>query len=948
MSRKTPLLLVIVVLTTLWMAATAHAQLPPSPSAGGGTNPNHPGGYDTQPAQAFEEFTIRLEPAMGSPRCPVTQAEAAHCEPVGWLSTRSQNYVNIMGEAYLRGSSPVPQGVQMTSSFVASQADTNVAIQFSAEAYVEDDVANAGRRMFVRALVDGVAINPSNVVFAKGGHQGTQSFIFTTNVSAGIHTVEIQWKMDSDATGYVRDASLMVRMGRDEASEKGTLSTKTAPSGLNKVTASKNWVDVPDMSMSVYVPKGGMVTASFSAEAFTSNGKRLMLRALIDGAPMQSSDVVFVNNSQASSQAMTFGAHGVASGWRTVKVQWHTESGGTASLGDRSLAVSALPVREEGGSHWFVAAPSGPSVYSLKEISTPLALDDMEIDFSIPENGNGEVAVQFSAEIDATGGAVAMLVLVIDGELQLDGLVQATDGSQPAQVKSFVFEAKGLKPGKHTAEIWFASGNLEGQAYVGDRTMTLISETGFIPDLAEAPKFSGGHIGIESDHIAGIEPLIGTRKVLAVLIDPGFCEGTVIPETGKTCYNQWTVPKGKVESAVFGSSPQPGWGLYQMNNIATHFASLSGDRFSIERAGLGIAGWNETNHGVDMYYDNDGMCVDGYDDGGAMLLGEAVLKSDAIIDFASFDTDGDGELTTQELAILVVIPRADGDGSSIQSLYGSTCGDNTWMELDGVQLPKRVAKWNTSLDDSVEKFQYTTGAHELLHLIGGLDDMHLSDDLAAGVSTYANEMSLMANSRDTTGHLDPFHKLAFGWVTPVIVKETGQITIPTVAKSNRVYILPRYNNPWQEEFYILENRKKDMGHPYFDEDINDSGIGVWHIVSDGETNGIAPRGTTQENWDKSHIPSDKPDSKGQMARNGIRLIRPFDDVVDGNAVFNISTDRLWSSADYDLESGTCLLVAPIGDPFKNKLAWGDCVASGYSLNFPDAVSENMKVNVKVN
>src|SRR5690606_24460899 len=117
--------------------------------------------------QTFEEFTIRLEPALGSPRCPSTQAEKSHCEPVGWLSTRSENYVNIMGDAFLRGSNEVTQGVQMTSSFVASQDDTNVAVQFSAEAYVEDDNPGAGRRMFVRALVDGQTIDPSNVVFAK-------------------------------------------------------------------------------------------------------------------------------------------------------------------------------------------------------------------------------------------------------------------------------------------------------------------------------------------------------------------------------------------------------------------------------------------------------------------------------------------------------------------------------------------------------------------------------------------------------------------------------------------------------------------------------------------------------------------------------------------------------------------------------------------------------------
>jgi M6 family metalloprotease-like protein len=929
-------LLVLVAFIALVMGATTFAAPPPG----------SPSGEQTPPTQAFEEFSIRLEPALGSPRCSIADQGLARCEPVGWLSTRSQNYVNVRGEAYLRSSAETPAGVQMSSSFVASQNDTNVAVQFSAEAYVEDDHANSFRRMFVRALVDGATVNPSNVVFATTAHQGTQSFIFTTNVNAGIHTVEIQWKVDTEATGFMRDASLLVRMGRDDASEKGTLTTKTAPSGLNQVTNSQAWGDVPGMSVPVYVPKSGLVTASFSGEVFTSKSKRFMLRALLDGAPMNPGDVALTSNPHASSQAMTFGAKNVASGWHTVTVQWFVEAGGTASVGDRSLVVSALPVRSEGGSHQFVAAPSGANVYTLKDYGAPLPMQDMAIKFDIPKNGNGEVAVQFSAEIDATDSAEATVVLVIDGELQLDGMVQATDGSQAAQVKSFVFEAKGLSAGSHTAEIWFASGE-GGQAYVGDRTMSLMSETGFIPDLAEAPKFSGGHIGMDEDYLAGVEALIGTRKVLAILIDPGLCEGTVDAD-GDPCYNQFNPAKGKVESAIWGSSTEPGWGLPQMDNIATYFAATSGDRFTIERAGTGIAGWFQTDHPSDMYYNNDGKnCVDGYDHGPSMLIGEAVRKADVSVNFASFDTNGDGKLGPQELAILIVVPRPNGDGSAKDPLYGSTCGDNTRMELDNVQLPMSVAKWNTSLDEGAETFQYTTAAHELMHLIGGLDDMHLNDELAGPLSTYPDDMSLMAGNRWTTTHLDPFHKLAFGWVTPVIVHETGQVTIGTVNKTNTVYILPRYNNTWEEEYYILENRKQGMGFPWYDEDINSSGIVVWHIVTDPVENQNTPIGTLQSAWDKSHIPSDKPTSKGQMARNGIRLLRPFIDIIDGQPIFPLNS-RAWNQTNYSLESGNCVLVVPLGQTPKNKLSWADCQASGYSIAFLDNSIENMMVNVKVN
>ena len=110
-----------------------------------------------------------------------------------WLATRAPEFVNIRKTVFL-GKAPgrdleIVNGIQMTGSFVAAQPNTRVGVVFSAEAYVDQP----GKRMFVRALVDGVPAAPSNVVFASGTHQGARSFIFTTTVDAGIHTVEMQW-----------------------------------------------------------------------------------------------------------------------------------------------------------------------------------------------------------------------------------------------------------------------------------------------------------------------------------------------------------------------------------------------------------------------------------------------------------------------------------------------------------------------------------------------------------------------------------------------------------------------------------------------------------------------------------------------------------------------------------------------------------------------------------
>jgi M6 family metalloprotease-like protein len=87
---------------------------------------------------------------------------------------------------------------------IAAALDSKLEITFSAEAY-----ASAGKRMFVRALVDGQAANPSDVVFAEEGFTGTCSFTFTKeNVAVGAHSVQIQWLVDAGGTAYVGDRTL--------------------------------------------------------------------------------------------------------------------------------------------------------------------------------------------------------------------------------------------------------------------------------------------------------------------------------------------------------------------------------------------------------------------------------------------------------------------------------------------------------------------------------------------------------------------------------------------------------------------------------------------------------------------------------------------------------------------------------------------------------------------
>jgi M6 family metalloprotease-like protein len=898
-----------------------------------------------------EELGIRTEEALGTTLChPSAIADGVdYCDSDQWLSTRSTNFVNIRGEVVYRGSTQIPHGRQVTASFVASHDRTSVAITFVAEAYVLDDLAGADRRMFLQALVDSEPVNPADVVFAVGEHRGVRSFVFTTVVDAGIHTVEMRWKVDERATAYLKDATLLVRMGSGQASNLGTLVVKTPPSGANVDTMSNAWSGVPSMGAYVYVTSSGELTATFSAESVVSNGKRIVLRALVDGVAMRPSDVIFAKGGQIQSRSMTFAESRLSKGYHYVEFQWMTEAGGTATFGDRSMVLASFPNDAAKPTHPFIVAPSGENIYTDAGGLEPMAA--MNTTVWVPADGNGEVAVQLSAEMGTTAGGTAYMTLAVDGEIQLDQIVLVTDGTPGAQVKSWVFEAKKLTPGLHHLEIWFGDDGV-GEAYVGDRSLAVISEVGFIPDLAEAPQFGAGHVNWEGDLIAGIEPLVGTRKVLAVLIDPQKCgdPGSIVVgpplPIEEDCQTQDSVPKGKVEAAIWGTGGD-GDGLvaFEPNNIVSYFAAQSNGRFTIEKAGPGTAGYYNGTFGPGMYFNHPGTCEYGFDNGGDMLIADAVWQSDADVDFSDFDVDGDGKLNPEELTIVVVIPRPDGDGSALATLHSSNCDGNAApMELDGVQLPHFVAKWNTSLDDDLEILQFTTGAHELLHVMRFLDDIYMN---GTDWATEANQFSLMGSNRSTTTHLDPWTKLALGWVTPIRVHESSTVTVTNVAESNEVYVIPRYHYGGAgEEFVILENRQADQGYPNFDDGLGESGIAVWHVINDLDGITTSPIGVPEALWDDLNVDDDRPGSTGQMGRKGLRLIRPFDDIVDGTAVFNGGTkNSLWTANDYTLENGDCFLVVPTGDPFHNKLAWGDCTASGISIDVLDWAQEAMDVQV---
>jgi M6 family metalloprotease-like protein len=781
---------------------------------------------------------IRMEPAQGP-----TSEE-------GWISTRAPSFVKIP---------------RMAASFVAPANGTNVAITFSAEAYTSHD----DKRMAVRALIDGIAAEPHNIIFTEGPLVGARSFTFTATVDEGIHSVEMQWLVDRSARAFLRAASLQIRHGPSE-SEEGTLTVVTPDSGPNLTTRETVWKPVPGLEADFYVPEGANVVVKFSAEAVVlGSGHSMFVRALVDGEPLRPSDVVFTRSPLRHSRMMIFG-DALQPGWHTASIEWLVSDGGQGVMGDRTLAISAYPPGS-GLNHIFRSPPSGPSVSTNSATFEPIpGLAGLA---SAPPNA--EFGVAFGAEVWAQAGARMWVRLRVGAEVVAEEEVVVSAGPEPG-IQSFVFDRKHIFPGGPALYgvylDWRAEG---GTVFMGDRAMAIVVEPGRVPDLAEAPPIGSGN--------QRVEPAMGARKVLTILYDPKRPDHPAPSAAAVT-------------DALWGS-----------HGVRDYYEKVSGGRFTLTNAG--VLGWHDAWKPAAHYWDDHPTCddadSDGFTGGHQERWAEALMMADAAIDFSTFDTNRDGVLQPSELAILIVVPQ-----TNVAGFVGELAPycDGSPFVADGVIIPE-IAEWFTSAPQA----NFSVAAHELAHLLLNLGDMYIDNFNA---TTEAAALSLMSfQSTTPTSHLDPVNKLALGWVTPDYLTTSGSYDIEDVKVSGRVAVLPRRLDGDGKEFFVLEVRRGSASHPLYDEGFQPAdGIAVWHAVEGPSQNATAAPCMTQSDWDTK---------VSSNARRGIRLLRP------GIAYTALTSSSLWTASSYDLlDTG---LVCPGAGEARNVLAWADKAASGYRV-----------------
>ncbi len=347
----------------------------------------------------------------------------------------------------------------------------------------------------------------------------------------------------------------------------------------------------------------------------------------------------------------------------------------------------------------------------------------------------------------------------------------------------------------------------------------------------------------------------GTQKVLVLLAQ--FSDRAPVGSTPE----QW-------KDTFFGTG----------NSLKNYYSEASYNQFtfvpaeeSYGTANDGVVGW------LNLGYPHPNTAGD-VDARNQQIVKDAIIAADPYVNFAPFDTNGDGYISANELHILVIV-------AGYETAYGGAegaCSPGIWAhswalgESDGINPPvtaptadgkiiqdashgggyTQLGEWHCSnYDNPGHRATMGTVAHELGHDIGWPD---LYD--TSGVSEGVGEWSVMGSGNwlsapggyvgSSPAHPDAFLKWYQGWITPTQVIGT-QNNVPVVqAESPGATFVQLLNNPggvdWRfgqqsgsGEYFLMENREKTG----FDAGLPGCGLLIWHIDESVTYSNAANAGT---------------------------------------------------------------------------------------------------------
>ena len=665
------------------------------------------------------------------------------------------------------------------SGAIQSAAGCNLTLTVTAEM-----VGPAGAH--VRARVDGQPLKLEPLfVAASQARDDVRAFTFVApKVSAGQHTVEIEWKpMVPGFAPRMRDRSLTMRSA---APGRGTgrLAVNDSGGAAAFEVSPAQYQRIPGTEVTLTTAQAGHLAITFSTDVAVSNG-RLFAQAVVDGATV--ADVLLSETSapQRGARSYTFVTKELPAGAHTIEVRARVE-GGSAQLHARSAAVASAPLSTADGGMVAVGVQTPPtSITSTSFVDVPSWTADVTT-----TAGASTLIIDTGAEVSVSGARLFLRALVDGAPTRPADVTLLQDGPK-YRAAAFAFALDNVTPGRHSIRIQ-AAVDAGTTAHIADRFLR----------VSHARRSGAAFV----QPYASMRPQARTYRTLVICFDPA--------RTGHP------KPTRKQLVEMFEGGTPPGASLrgWWAENAAGRFRVGSVTYLGCDDSGWFTApaarqgAWYWTNNAFDQMWK------------------DALTAADPSFDFHVHDTDRDGRLSPDELLVAIVRPQA--------TPYGTT--RSTTIALDGVPTPLDVHVSDIYLSASAGHRVAGVGvmAHEMSHSLLSTHDLYSP----CPANTDAHTFSIMSNHTAGT-HLDPFHKLKSGFVAPDAVNiatwTTKTVRLGAVETAHEALVL--YDPAKADkEYFVVENRFGGSGAgATYDASLGNSVV-VWHVIEDAATRNAFP------------------------------------------------------------------------------------------------------------
>jgi len=330
---------------------------------------------------------------------------------------------------------------------------------------------------------------------------------------------------------------------------------------------------------------------------------------------------------------------------------------------------------------------------------------------------------------------------------------------------------------------------------------------------------------------SGLSPILPqTKNILVILIEFTDKAHSTSPVNHNKAYYQ---------NLIFGTS-QGQMGHYYLE-VSYGLLTVTGTIADP----AGTAEWYVSAN-VMTWWGEDSSYIDEANGPIFNLAKEAVTLAAANINFATYDTNGDGIIEGDELSFCIVHAGNGQESSGVSTdiwshrwiMYGT---GYTWdgtplsdVIVDGKRVTRHPDDWDYGRDVGgyfmqAESSPMGTFAHEFGHDLG-LPDLYDTDYSSDGVGIFCL-MAFGSWGGSPSGtrpvHPSAWCKARMGWLVPTVVSSpmsivpVGQVETSSVKSVYKLAIT-------STEYFLIENREQ-VG---YDRSLPGSGVLVWHIDDD--------------------------------------------------------------------------------------------------------------------